>query len=185
MNLPNFKSPVKVLIEGFPERETYFVQSIDSSQNISDDDLETITRICSEELIYNVLFKEKFNGKPYTLENARSFINWAKEGWNKNKWFVFLIRDSENKIVGAVDIKSDNLESAEIGYWMTKEVSGVMTNAVVALCNMAKNAGYKSLYGLTILNNEKSQRVLLRAGFVNVGQIEEKGKQYLKFVKEI
>ncbi|HTK03360.1 MAG TPA: GNAT family N-acetyltransferase [Alphaproteobacteria bacterium] len=179
----NFKIPVNVLIERFPDKEIYSLQSVDSSQDISESDLEIIAKICSEELIYKVLFKEKFEGKPYTLESAKWFINWAKEGWDKNEWFVFLIRNPENKIVGAVDIKSNNLESAEIGYWMTNEVKGLMTNAVIELCNIAKSAGYKSLYGLTVLDNKNSQGVLVRAGFTNEGEIEKEGKEYLKFTK--
>jgi RimJ/RimL family protein N-acetyltransferase len=134
-------------------------------------------------LIYDTLFRDKFKGKPYTLENAKGFIKWAKDGWQRNKWFVFLIKNPKGQIVGAIDIKSNNLNSAEIGYWVDVKTPGVMTNLVIALCEIAKDAGYKSLYGLTVLENDRSQKLLLRAGFKNEGQIEEKGKQYLKFVK--
>jgi len=183
--MQGFKIPVNVLVEKFPDKETYSLMSIDGGQNISEKDFETIARICNEELIYKVLFAEKFEDKPYTLENAKDFINWAKEGWDKNDWFVFLIRDPENNIVGSVDIKSNSLESAEVGYWMSNGNPGVMTNAVRAICDIAKTAGYKSLYGLTVLNNEKSQKVLINAEFENVGEIKVKGKQYLKFIKII
>ena len=140
MNMQGFKIPVNVLVEKFPDKETYSLMSIDGGQNISEKDFETIARICNEELIYKVLFAEKFEDKPYTLE---------------------------------------------VGYWMSNGNPGVMTNAVRAICDIAKTAGYKSLYGLTVLNNEKSQKVLINAEFENVGEIKVKGKQYLKFIKII
>jgi DNA ligase (NAD+) len=44
------------------------------------------------------LFEERFNGEPYTKEKAVEFINWAKEGWEKKKWFVFLVRNAKGEI---------------------------------------------------------------------------------------
>lgn len=182
---PNFKTPVNISFKKFPDGEDFVLHSIDSSHVITEAELESIAAICSEDLIYDVLFKERLKGDPYLTENAKSFIAWAKEGWTKNEWFVFLIRDSKNNIVGAVDIKSANLENAEVGYWLSSKVTGVMANAVSALCSLAKSAGFKSLYGLTVLDNLKSQNVLIRAGFTNVGRVQEKGKDYLKFVKNL
>lgn len=180
------KSPSKLTsIKRFPTDEIYNIVAIDKDFLSSDEVLAQITKICSEELIYNILFKERLAGKPYVLENALNFITWAQKGWEKQEWFVYLVMDNNKKIAGAVDIKSNNLESAEIGYWASSEISGIMTNAVTALCNIAKDGGYKSLYGLTVLDNQKSQNVLTRAGFSNIGQVRQKGKDYIKFEKKL
>lgn len=182
---PTLQPPISVLVERFPLKETYTLQSVDESLKETQNDLEKLTEVSNEELVYNVIFKEKLNGEPYPQSKAQSFFDWGKEGWDKNEYFVFAIRDPRGEIVGNMDIKSANLESAEIGYLISKDHPGVMTNAVVALCDIAKNAGYKSLYGLTVSDNEKSQNVLLRAGFINLGPVEENGKQYFKFVKKL
>lgn len=58
-----------------------------------------------------------------------------------------------------------------------------MTNTVLALCDLAKKAGYKSLFGLTIPDNQRSQNVLIRAGFTMEGEMEKDGKRYIKFTK--
>jgi RimJ/RimL family protein N-acetyltransferase len=182
---PHFELPLRLIIKQFQSVDLFHLQQVDSSAEVSGDDLKQITTICNESLVYGTLFKERLKDRTYVHENAVRFIEWAKDGWDKNDKFVFLIRSVENKIVGAIDIKSDNLDSAEIGYWMTSNVPGVMTNAVLAICDLAKIAGYKELYGLTVPENLKSQRVLLRAGFLNEGVAEEEGKEYIKFTKTL
>ncbi len=171
------------IIKSFPTNQIYKLRSVDQEFLISDKIINQIVAICSQSLIYEVLFNEKLKGKPYKSENALIFLNWAKEGWSKNKWFVYLITNESGDIVGAVDIKSNNLESAEIGYWMAQNIKGVMTNAVIKLREMAKAAGYKSLYGLTVPDNIKSQNVLTRAGFQNIGKVREKAGEHVKFLK--
>jgi RimJ/RimL family protein N-acetyltransferase/isopentenyldiphosphate isomerase len=179
---PNFKLPIKLSVKNYLNNEDYYISPANESW---EEDVDQITRICSQELIYNVLFKERLKGLPYISKNALEFIAWINEGWEKNEWFVFFIRNGEGKIIGAVDIKSDNLEEAEIGYWMSEKVKGVMTNAVLALTEIAKNAGYKSLYGLTVPDNEKSQNVLKRAGFTDQGLVNQKSKKYIKFLLKL
>ena len=181
--LPRFNLPVNVDFQRHGVEELCVLESADSSRSFSDSDIETITEICGEETVYNVLFKERFKGRSYTKKDAKEYIAWAQEGWKKEGHFVFLIRDKSGNIVSAVDIKSNNIESAEIGYWSSSETPGVMTNAVVALCGVARKAGFKELYGLTVPENEKSQAVLVRAGFDNKDPLEEEGKSYIKYSK--
>lgn len=180
---PTFKVPVRVEVRKYPANEVYMIQSVDNDSVFSEEDYQTITKICSQELIYDRLFKELFNGEPYTMDKAKGFVSRARDGWQNNDKFVFLIRNDKGKIVAAMDIKSDNTEEAEIGYWASKDEPGIMTNSVVALCQIAKEAGYKSLYGLTVPDNEKSQKVLARSGFEKAGEVKERNKTYIKFTK--
>ena len=168
-----------------PKGEVYKIVAATSDFLLSDDNLRQIVSICSEPLIYEVLFKTRLEGRLYALENAVEFVKWANKGWEENKWFVYLIKDVRDNIVGAIDIKSDNLEAAEIGYWMSHKTPGIMTNAVIKICELGKSAGYKSLYGFTVPDNIKSQKVLERAGFVNNGNVWEKDKEYIKFTKSL
>ncbi len=182
---PHFEAPIQKPIERYPDGEIFKMQSVDESSELRPEDLEQVAEICNEGLVYDTLFRGKFEGRPYTSEDAKGFTDWAKQGWNNNDKFVFLIRDPQNRIVGAIDIKSNNTEAAEIGYWASSTTPGIMTNAVKALCDIAKDAGYKQLYGLTVPNNERSQKVLLRAGFSDEGLADRKGKEYLKFTRDL
>lgn len=70
-----------------------------------------------------------------------------------------------------MDIKSPELEGAEIGYWASKKHSGIITPAVGLLCGVARGAGYKSLYAFVLPANTCSLRVLTNNAF----QVEERG----------
>ncbi len=182
---PNFSLSVQVSIERFPNGEKCQLFSVDASTPISDQDLEQIAQICSEERIYNLLFKDKFNGQPYTKEKAAGFIKWAQDGWQQNKWFTFLVRNPEMQIVAAIDIKSDNLADAEMGYWASESYPGVVTNATLALCDLARAAGYQQLHALVRPENERSANVVLRAQFTEADSVEEKGRPYRLFRKTL
>jgi len=67
-------------------------------------------------------------------------------------------------VVAACDIKSNAL-NAEIGYWSSQAHRGVMTNALVAMCDMAAGAGFVALFARTKTGNVRSEAVLKRAGF--------------------
>ena len=127
--------------------------------------IEQIVHICNQPLIYQILFQARFNGKPYTQDDARQFLTWARQGWSESSHFVFLMMTENGDIAGAMDIKSADLEAAEIGYWASADHSGNTTNAVLALMRAASAAGFRRFIAYVRKSNEKSQRVLLRAGF--------------------
>lgn len=117
-----------------------------------------------------MLFREKLNGKEYSTKDARSFETWANTGWNEKSYFVFVIKNKKENIIGAIDIKSNEPNFGEIGYWMNKHYPGYMTNALAGLIKIARKAGYNTLLGYTKLKNDKSKGVLARNGFIHVGQ---------------
>lgn len=131
---------------------------------------DQIVKIVNQPLIYSLLFSEKLKGRAYNSQDAEGFLEWAQRGWREGSYFVFLILTPRQTIAGAIDIKSNNPESAEIGYWMSDEHPGVMTNAVKELVNSARQAGYRELFAWTRETNLKSAGVLRRAGFYEMEQ---------------
>ncbi len=161
----------KYSIQNFKET-TESAQVIPLSENnpLTEENIEDIVAICNQEAVYELLFKEKLNGKEYKAYNAQSFVTWANKGWRAGSSFVFVIKDRNGKVIGAVDIKSNNPDFGEIGYWMNKDYPGYMTNAVVGLVEIACKAGYHTLVAYTKIENDRSKGVLTRSGFKYMGQ---------------
>lgn len=175
-NFPKFYLPIREKIERYPDGEICMLMSLDDSHEIAKDDIKRITSICSEDLVYKTLFKdiEKFSNG-YVEEHAKGFVEFAKDGWRTNSSFVFLIRDAQNTILAAIDIKTNNREAGEVGYWATSEKPGVMTAGLKKLIEIARNAGYKKLFALVKITNSKSSALIIRAGFKFVGEVGDNG----------
>ncbi|MHB9020159.1 MAG: GNAT family N-acetyltransferase [Minisyncoccota bacterium] len=184
MNKNILKSKIKREIVNFSNGEKYEIFG-GPNMVFSDNDVEKITKICSQKDAYDILFKNKLNGKPYTEENAHSFINWIKEGWKNQTHFVFLIRKKDSEIVGAIDIKSPDLNRAEIGYWADEDYRGFMTNTVNELSSLAKEIGYIKLFAGVITKNHKSIAVLERAGFKKIKEDKKDGEDHFVYEKEL
>lgn len=184
---PNFGEKTEKEITNFKTGEIYKLTG-GKDVKFSDTDIREIALICSQEEVYSVIFKVRFNNRPYTIHDASRFVEWVNKGWKEGTHFVFFVRNTENKIVGAIDIKSPNLNRAEIGYWTDVNSSGFMTNALIEICYIAKDAKYKKLFGEVHPNNTKSSAVLERAGFKEVGVNEReynKGVQYKVYEKNL
>jgi len=133
---------------------------------LSPEDIEEIVRICNQKEVKHWLFRQMLGDRPYTSDTADYWIDKiADNGWQINSNFVYLVRNSESRIVGAISIKSTELDDAEIGYWADSSETGYMTNAAKALLEQAKKGGYKKLYALIEKDNSSSQRVIFRLGF--------------------
>ncbi len=128
-------------------------------------DVLQLLHLCNEPHIYDLLFAKRCAGEPYAIADAERFLSWAARGWRDQTHFVYLVRNASGQIGGAIDIKSANRESAEIGYWLSSSHSGVMTNAVQAVAERAREAGYAELFALVRPTNTRSASVLTRAGF--------------------
>ena len=136
---------------------------------------ESIVNICNEEKIYNWLFRESLEGKPYTRTKAESFKKWGTDGWNSNTHFVFLTLSESADVAAACSIKSSDLESAEIGYWSSSNHRGIMTNAVKAMVKNGFEAGFKSFFAKVKSKNSDSAAVLVRAGFLKSNKVDGEG----------
>lgn len=167
------KFPVNETVLNYKTKKECKLVSCEDVGVFGEADIEKIAAVCNQKSVYDILFRDKFGGKEYDREKAVGFLNWAASGWKTQKYFVFLVRNSGGEIIGAVDIKSDDLEGGEIGYWADENNPGVMTNAVSRLAELAKNAGYKKLFALVLKENTKSQNVLGRNGFVWTGSVQK------------
>jgi RimJ/RimL family protein N-acetyltransferase len=123
-----------------------------------------IVSICSEPNVYEWLFREPLGGCPYEETKAREWLQWSNDGWSSGTHFVFAVIDDQKCVVAACDIKSNN-PIAEIGYWASQWHRGVITNAVISMCTLAADAGFRELFARTKKENYRSQAVLQRAGF--------------------
>jgi RimJ/RimL family protein N-acetyltransferase len=134
--------------------------------NVTSQLIDEITRICNEPEVYRWIFRDILDGKPYPPSKASEFVEWYSKGWREGSWFVFFVTTDGGQVAAACDIKSNEADGAEIGYWASDNYRGVMTNAVVQLCTVARQAGFKSLIARIKKSNQRSARVLTRSGFV-------------------
>jgi RimJ/RimL family protein N-acetyltransferase len=185
LSFPSFVTPLHRPVLRFWDGKPCAFQSMDESVPVTDEDVEALVTTCNEPLIYHRLFQKKLQGRPYSRADAERFFAWAHQGWKRRTWFVFLIRDPHHKLIGAMDIKSSHIPGAEIGYWASATSSGIMTNALLQLSGLAKEAGYQRLLALIAPENEKSMRVVMRAGFVQTNDVMRNGRQYLQFTKNL
>lgn len=187
MNNPSviFKTPINEKIQNFKTGEVCHLVSNEKIEYFENKDYDKITKICNQPAVYDFLFKERLNGEEYKKENAIKFVDWMIDGWENQKWFVFLVRNSQNEIIAAIDIKSDNLESAEIGCWADENNPGIMTNATLKLLDLASKSGYKELFALIKPNNLRSQNVVTRSGFVPDGEITKDNEILSRYHREL
>jgi RimJ/RimL family protein N-acetyltransferase len=178
---PQISTPLIRAVQCYSNSEVYFLQSLDDSLKVSSWDLSTIVKCCNEPLIYKYLFKDSLNGEPYTIDDARNFIRWANLGWKERRYFVFLIKNPGDKIVGCIELASAILTESAIGYWETSTVTGVMTNVLSCLIEIAKDAGYRKLSARVEPDNVRSQKLLERLHFIHTSSSIERmtflGKQ--------
>lgn len=168
-----YPSPVEV--ENFKTKEIFILKPLISSGLDVSQLIQDIYHCCTEELIYKTLFA-KSDPDGYPLSKAKSFIEYSETGWQDQTHFIFgIFHPDSQELVGAIDIKSPDKEKAEVGYWLSHKHSGLMTNALLTITHIAKEAGYKSLEIYTEVSNQKSEAVVKRAGFQYQETKEEDG----------
>jgi RimJ/RimL family protein N-acetyltransferase len=177
--------PISRTIERYPSGESCTLLSVDQTYAQTDQDQKNIAKLFNQPSIYKLFLAETWKGREFSAEDARTFIGNAQKNWISKKSFIFLVRNPENDIVAVLTIKSPNLDSAEIGFWASENYPGIMTNALIELCDIAQRAGYKQLFGKTMADNEKSLRVLNRAGFNEEKPIEQRGLIWVGRYKKI
>ena len=178
-----FGPPIQQEVTNFSTGEKYTLCG-GEEMPFSEKDIDKIAKICSQKNIYDMLFAKRLEGRPYTDKEAQGFIDWLKDGWKNQMYFVFIVRKSDGEIIGAIDIKSADLERAEVGYWADENYRGFMTNTVKQLCSLAKGVGFVKLFAGVRFDNGKSIGVLERAGFVLVDK-NPKEKDHIEYEKQL
>ncbi|GCE30883.1 hypothetical protein KDA_63670 [Dictyobacter alpinus] len=182
-NSPQFNLPVQHIVLRFPDNQPYQLRSLDASFPNTAAARQDLIAASNEPFLYDRIFRERLKGKPYDEERAAYFLGWGPEGWKNNAWFVFVVLNPEGRIVATIDIKSNQLNGAEIGYWCSEQASGIMTNTVLALCDIAREAGFRHLYARIAPDNARSIGVITRSKFTPAGTEIRNGRNLLRFNK--
>jgi RimJ/RimL family protein N-acetyltransferase len=164
---PDLTAPVIREFESFEQK--YTLRSLDESRLVTQNDIDDIVRACNEDLIYRFLFRSGLGGREYSEKDAIEFVKWANKGWRDGIHFVFLIQDSADRIIGCIEISSDDIQQALIGYWKTSRVKGIMNSVIKCLIEIARDAGYLNLYAMVEPLNTRSSNLLKRTGFNMLG----------------
>jgi ribosomal-protein-alanine N-acetyltransferase len=84
----------------------------------------------------------------------------------------YVLVDEDGSVLGRFNLNLDKDGTATLGYRVAERVAGrgVATSAVLELCRLAPSRhGIRTLRAATNSDNTASQRVLAKAGFVEVG----------------
>lgn len=155
------------------------VEPLVSEDQINMLDIDHIAHICNETNIYNLLFNDISKGVPFTEQTSKKWIKYAEQGWRNNEYFSYIIRQN-SRIVGGIEIKSNNADFGEIIYWISNNTKGFMTNVIYLLCKRAQLAGYRTLAAFVEVNNLNAKRVLDRVGFSTMKIQSIEGKQFYR-----
>jgi RimJ/RimL family protein N-acetyltransferase len=125
---------------------------------------------------------------PYRLEDARAFVAFTAEGWSSGREPTFGIVDAaDGALLGTLAFhrRSDEPGKAAVGYWLAPGARGrgAATGAVLLAVRWAFGIepALVRMELLTLVGNEASGRVALRAGFTREGVL----RRYLPFRGEL
>jgi RimJ/RimL family protein N-acetyltransferase len=125
---------------------------------------------------------------PYRLEDARAFVAFTAEGWSSGREPTFVIADAaDGALLGTLAFhrRPDEPGKAAVGYWLAPGARGrgAATGAVLLAVRWAFGIepALVRMELLTLVGNEASGRVALRAGFTREGVL----RRYLPFRGEL
>ncbi len=125
---------------------------------------------------------------PYRLDDARAFVAFTAVGWSSGREPTFVIADAGNRtLLGTIAIhrRPDEPGKAAVGYWLAPGArgNGAATRAVRLVTRWAfgVDPALVRLELLTLVGNDASGRVAIRAGFAREGIL----RRYLPFRGEL
>lgn len=118
---------------------------------------------------------------PYTVDNAKWFINEYAASVHKSGTGIVFAIDQDNSFVGCIDVKRAEWlnGTCEIGYWTMPEHRGLgyMSRALEMLSDwVLREQGFARVEVRVATENLASQRVAERAGFVREGIARHAGR---------
>jgi len=160
-----FPEKIQIPIINHLSKEKYFLIPAKTLE-ITPERIAEIVAICQQPDIYNNLFKKEFSNAPYSSEHARYWLERAHQGWSEGTHYVFCIVTKDNRLAASCELEGNRVDGVEIGYWASIEHRGIMSNAVLAILKLAKEAGFRSFMASALHHNLQSKSVLARCGFV-------------------
>ena len=109
---------------------------------------------------------------PYTEEDGLEFLTNVEQQWRDGAAERTFAITAAGEFLGVVGI---GLETGVLGYWLKREARGQgwTTRAVIAVVAWARGQGVTGFSLTTHPDNVASQRVALKAGFREIGPIDE------------
>ena len=120
---------------------------------------------------------ESINPSPDYLRKERQRLIDHPEEYPFAVDYLIVVKATKTAI-GSIDYKRmpDEGGVSEIGYGMSPQYEGhgYMTEALLAMISLGKENGLKKIVADTLVDNVKSQNVLLRCGFSRAGKEDNK-----------
>ncbi len=118
---------------------------------------------------------------PYSLVDARSYILFSEDGWATGREATFaIVERATGRLAGTIAVRPAPQARGSVGYWLAAEARGrgLATRAVRLVAAWAfADPRLHRLELVTLVGNDASGRVALRAGFTREGVL----RRYLRF----
>lgn len=108
---------------------------------------------------------------PYPEGAAESYIAYARaEETTATIWGIA----KDDQLIGMISISPDENGRAGLGYWLAPQLwgAGLMSEAVEAVVEFARGAGFALLSASVHQGNQGSAKVLMKNGFAYLGETE-------------
>ena len=144
----------------------------------NENDIDAIYKACQDPLI------PEFTTVPtdYTIDHAIDFVRSDPFSFAERRELRFVIdygTGADKKFAGVVSLHTINIKNhtAEIGYWMdsTQRGKGIGTTAAKLITEHGiSEIGFRRIEGLVDVDNVASQRLLIGAGYLQEGTMQNK-----------
>ena len=107
-----------------------------------------------------------------TIEATRRFLEFSDDEWTRWPAGPYVIEDrATGRLLGGTGLGFESPVSASTGYVLTRDAwgRGFATEALVAMVELARQAGVIRLYALCHADHRASRRVLEKGGFAAEG----------------
>jgi [ribosomal protein S5]-alanine N-acetyltransferase len=139
------------------------------------DDAARIARLLTDSQAFLARWEPVRGEEYFTPEGQRAFIEAALDGFRRGTSVPHVILDDSGQVAGRITLNSivrGPFQSCSVGYWVAAAAGGrgLATRALGAIKHVAfGEMGLHRIEAGTLVHNVRSQKVLLRNGFVRFG----------------
>lgn len=179
----SFQKEQKRLLKNETRLQNNMENTLEKTESFSSDRLEFLPawNVTLEDLRKNADDLDVASGigpefpNPYTIDDAKWFVNHSREAWESGEEYSFAIFDKETKeFYGMIGFKKEGNEIKNIGYWLGRSAWGKgfasealhSTNKYIKL----KFPDVQEVKAYAYKYNKPSQRVLEKSGFIIIGE---------------